>query len=135
MGNMEGVNMELKDIVAPQYRNVGLSCRNCKHLVREYDLEADTQGVWICVKLPGVSASAAFPFKLQMPCFELSFWFSIFAGNFGESTTAYEDAVNRFYESLARTKTTTRTPGFVLRNNRMILCTSHNYGATIKKRG
>jgi hypothetical protein len=49
-----------------------------------------------------------------MPCFELSFWFSIFAGNFGDSTSAYEDAVNRFSESVDRLKPPGFTPEAVL---------------------
>lgn len=102
--------MELKDIIAPNYRKIGLSCYNCTHLVREYDLDADRVGIWICEKLPAHSTYTAFPFAHQMPCFELSFWFSIFARDFGESTSAYEDAVNRFSEFIAQTNTPTFTP-------------------------
>jgi hypothetical protein len=102
--------MELKDIIAPNYRKIGLSCHNCTHLVREYDLDADMSGVWICEKLPAYASYTAFPFAHQMPCFELSFWFSIFAGNFGESTDAYENALTRFSEIVARTKPLPLTP-------------------------
>jgi hypothetical protein len=93
--------MELKDLIAPNYRNTGLSCHNCAHLAREYDLDSDQSGVWICEKLPAHSAYTTFPFVNEMPCFELSFWLSIFAGNFGESISAYEDALSRFSESVA----------------------------------
>jgi hypothetical protein len=107
--------MELKDIIAPNYRKSGLSCHNCTHLVCEYDLDADRSGVWICEKLPAYSKFNTFPFHHQMPCFELSFWFSIFAQNFGESTSAYEDALNKFTESLALFNPPTLTPETVLR--------------------
>jgi hypothetical protein len=94
--------MELQDIIAPSYRKSGLSCQNCTHLACEYDLDADRSGVWICEKLPGYSTFKTFPFQHQMPCFELSFWFSVFARNFGESTSAYEDALSEFTQSMAR---------------------------------
>ncbi len=102
--------MELQNIIAPGYRKTGLSCHNCTQLVREYDSDADRSGVWICEKLPAYSTDNSFPFAHPMPCFELSFWFSIFAGDFGESISDYEDAVSRFFESLARLE----TPAFTL---------------------
>jgi hypothetical protein len=109
--------MELKDIIAPNYRKTGLSCHNCTHLVREYDLDAHRLGVWICDKHPACSTSVTFPFAHQMPCFELCFWFSIFAGDFGESTSAYEDAVSRFSESIAGLKTPALPPETLLPQN------------------
>jgi hypothetical protein len=92
--------MELKDIIAPNYRKSGLSCHNCNHLVCEYDLDSDRCGVWICEKQPEYSGYKNFPFEHEMPCFELSFWFSIFAQNV-KSNTAYEFAIDKFTESLA----------------------------------
>ncbi len=94
--------MELKDLIARDRRASGLSCQNCANLAREYDLDAGGAGTWVCDKLPQGIHSEAFPFQHDMPCFELPFWFSVFAQNLpmcGE--TGCDAAMEDFTNSLA----------------------------------
>lgn len=94
--------MDMKDLIAPRYRAFGFSCQNCTHLMSEYDSELRGKGVWVCNQKPAYSESKGFPFKYEMPCFELSFSLSIFAQDLRGSDESYESALNKFTESLAQ---------------------------------
>ncbi|MCE5336772.1 MAG: hypothetical protein LLG06_19515 [Desulfobacteraceae bacterium] len=94
--------MELKDLIARDRRASGLSCQNCANLAREYDLDAGGDGTWVCDKLPGKGRNEGFPFQYDMPCFELPFWFSVFAQNLPVCGEAGCDAaLEHFTNSLA----------------------------------
>jgi hypothetical protein len=95
--------MELKKLIAPAKSAFGLSCHNCANLAWEYDLDRGGSGEWICGKYPGRVNSGCFPFQHDMPCFELSFWFSVFAQNLSENDDAgCEAALDSFNRSLAK---------------------------------
>lgn len=95
--------MELKNLIAPDQRASGLSCRNCANLACEYDLDdAGGSGVWVCDKYPGHANAKSFPFRHDMPCFELSFWFSVFAQHLPPNDEAgCEAALESFTMSIA----------------------------------
>ncbi len=95
--------MGLTKLIAPDHRASGLSCRNCAHLACEYDLDAGGSGTWLCDKFPGLSSFGAFPFRQDMPCCELSFWFTVFAQNLNENDErGCEAAMEDFKKSVAR---------------------------------
>ncbi|MEM5786579.1 MAG: hypothetical protein AAGU11_04625 [Syntrophobacteraceae bacterium] len=94
--------MELKKLIAPDHLASGLSCQNCANLAWEYDLEEGGPGVWVCDKFPEKKESSFFPSRHDMPCFELSFWFSIFSQDLKANDDAgCEAALESFTKSLA----------------------------------
>ncbi len=93
--------MELKKLIAPNQRSSGLSCLNCANLACEYDLDAGGAGIYVCEKYPGHANLESFPFRRDMPCFELSFWFSVFAqGLPANDDASCEAAIENFARSL-----------------------------------
>ncbi len=94
--------MELKKLIAPAQSVFGLSCHNCANLAWEYDLDRGGTGEWVCGKFPRHIGSRLFPFKHDMPCFELSFWLSVFAQDLSENDDAgCEAALESFQRSVA----------------------------------
>ncbi len=94
--------MGLTRLIAPAHRASGLGCHNCTNLALEYDLDAGGTGIWVCDKFPGLATSGAFPFRQDMPCCELSFWFTVFAQNLNENDESdCEAAMEDFRRSVA----------------------------------
>lgn len=94
--------MELTDLIARGRRVHGLSCQNCSRLSFEYDLDTGGPGVWTCSACAAYANSRSFPFESDMPCFELSFWFSIFSENLRPNDEdGCERAMSKFAESMA----------------------------------
>jgi hypothetical protein len=94
--------MELRNLISTDRREYGLSCRNCTKLASEYDLDAERAGVWVCDTFPCYAGCMSFPFEHDMPCFELSFWFSVFSQDLNPNDDlGCEVALDNFTTSLA----------------------------------
>ncbi len=94
--------MDMMDLIARDRREKGLSCLNCSRLLLEYDLDAKGPGVWVCDAFSGYEHNVSFPFESDMPCFELSFWLSVFSENLRPNDErGYELAMADFENSRA----------------------------------